>query len=111
MINVSIYLTVYSAYAITSCSSFLTGTINKVLHQVLFSFHSVSKPVLSESLATSYRINVLNAVVMEVGGGGGGGTSKYFFMYFCEFLCKVFQFSVDCFDFMNIHQNSIIKEL
>ncbi len=41
----------YSAYAIKSCSSFLTGT-NEVLRRVLFSFRSISKPVLSESLTT-----------------------------------------------------------
>ncbi len=51
IINVSIYLTAYSAYAIKLCSRFLTAT-NEVLRRVLFSFQSVLEPVLSESLAT-----------------------------------------------------------
>ncbi len=56
-INVSVYLTPYSAYAIKSCSRFLTVT-NEVLRGVLFSFHSVSQPVLSEFSATLFDVVV-----------------------------------------------------
>ncbi len=55
--NISLYLTAYSTYTIKSCSSFLMAT-NEVLRGVLFSFHSVSKPVLSESLATLLHVVV-----------------------------------------------------
>ncbi len=45
IINVSVYLTAYSAYAIKSCSRFLMAT-TKFLRRVLFSFQSVSQPCL-----------------------------------------------------------------
>ncbi len=56
-ISTSVYLTVYSAYAIKLCSRFLTA-INEILHRVFFSFQSVSQPVLSESLATLLDVAV-----------------------------------------------------
>ncbi len=47
IINVSVYLTAYSAYAIKLWSRFKRSCV-----EFFFSFQSVSEPVLSESLAT-----------------------------------------------------------